>query len=217
MTFSIVALDAEQGHLGVAVSTAVPCVGAGVPHVRAGVGAIATQSFTNVGLGVEGLRLFELGLSPEAALTALLDKDAEPQRRQVAGVDAQGRVFAYTGDDCVGWCGSKVGDGYSVQGNMLVGEETIEAMAEAFEAATGYLTERLLVALEAGQAAGGDRRGRESAALVSAPFGPDPYSAIDIRVDQHEQPVAELRRITDSLADRYKEAAAEAQRLETGG
>lgn len=217
MTFSIVARDPERGHLGVAVSTAVPCVGAAVPHVRAGVGAIATQAFTNIGLGVEGLRLLELGLSPEAALTALLDKDAEPQRRQVAGVDSQGRVFAYTGEDCVAWCGSRVGDGYSVQGNMLVGEETIAAMAEAFEAATGYLTERLLTALEAGQAAGGDRRGRESAALVTAPFGPDPYSAVDIRVDQHEQPVAELRRIMDSLAGRYKEAAAEAQRLETGG
>ena len=217
MTFSIIARDSERGHFGVAVSTAVPCVGAMVPHAKAGVGAIATQSFTNVMLGIDGLKLLEIGLSPEAALTSLLAEDHEADRRQVAGIDAQGRIFVYSGDACVDWYGARSGDNYSVQGNMLVGKETIDAMAEAFEQSSGYLSERLLVALEAGQVAGGDKRGRESAALLTVPFGPLPWSKIDIRVDQHDDPVAELRRIADSLGQRYREAAEEAQRLESGG
>ena len=217
MTFSIIARDPERGHFGVAVSTAVPCVGAMVPHAKAGVGAIATQSFTNVMLGIDGLRLLEIGLSPEAALTSLLAEDPEAARRQVAGIDAQGRTFVYSGDACVDWYGARSGDNYSVQGNMLVGKETIDAMAEAFEQSSGYLSARLLVALEAGQAAGGDKRGRESAALLTVPFGPEPASKIDIRVDQHGDPVAELRRIADMLPDRYREMAEEAQRLESGG
>src|SRR3972149_7509706 len=105
MTFSIIARDAKTGAFGVAVSAAVPCVGAGVPHVKPGVGAIATQSYTNVRLGTDGLRLLELGLSPEAALTTLLAEDADAARRQAAGVDSRGRVFAYTGDQCVEWYG----------------------------------------------------------------------------------------------------------------
>ena len=217
MTFSIIARDPERGHFGVAVSTAVPCVGAMVPHARAGVGAIATQSFTNVMLGIDGLRLLEIGLSPEAALTSLLAEDPEAARRQVAGIDAQGRIFAYSGDACVGWYGARSGVSYSVQGNMLIGKETIDAMAEAFELSSGYLSERLLVALEAGQAAGGDKRGRESAALLTVPFGQAPESKIDIRVDRHDDPVAELRRIADSLGQRYREAAEEARSLESGG
>ncbi len=217
MTFSIIARDAERGHFGVAVSTAVPCVGAMVPHAKAGVGAIATQSFTNVLLGIDGLKLLELGLSPEAALTSLLAEDPDSARRQVAGIDAQGRIFVYSGAACVNWYGARSGDNYSVQGNMLVGEETIDAMAEAFEQSSGYLSARLLEALEAGQAAGGDKRGRESAALLTVPFGPEPWSKIDIRVDQHEDPVAELRRIADMLTHRDREVAEEAQRLESGG
>ncbi len=217
MTFSIIARDPERGHFGVAVSTAVPCVGAMVPHAKVGVGAIATQSFTNVMLGIDGLRLLEMGLSPEAALTSLLAEDPEAAQRQVAGIDAQGRTFAYSGDGCVDWYGARSGDNFSVQGNMLVGKETIDAMAEAFEQSSGYLTVRLLEALEAGQAAGGDKRGRESAALLTVPFGPGPGSKIEIRVDQHDDPVAELRRIADMLPDRYREMAEEVQRLESGG
>jgi uncharacterized Ntn-hydrolase superfamily protein len=205
VTFSIVARDPESGVLGVAVSTAIPCVGAMVPHVRAGAGAIATQSYTNVRLGIEGLRLLEQGRSPEEALTSLLAEDADGARRQAAGIDARGRVFAYSGERCVGWYGHRTGDNYSVQGNMLVGRETIDAMAEAFEASRGHLASRLLKALEAGQAAGGDKRGRESAALVVAPFGPDAWGKIDIRVDLHGDPVAELRRIFDTMRTRYRE------------
>ena len=211
MTFSIIARDPEAGVFGVAVSTAVPCVGVGVPHVKVGVGAIATQSDTNVRLGTDGLRLLELGLSPEAALTALLQEDAEAARRQVAGIDNQGRIFAYSGDECVDWYGHRTGENYSVQGNMLVGKETIDAMAEAFERSTGFLPLRLLEALEAGQAAGGDKRGRESAALL-AELPMEALPMVDVRVDQHADPVAELRRIVDLLATRYQETLASAER-----
>jgi len=208
MTFSIVARDPESGAFGVAVSTAVPATGAMVPHVQAGVGAIATQSYTNVRLGTEGLVLLERGMSPEEALTSLLAKDAQAALRQAAGIDAHGRVFAYTGEECVEWCGHRTGGGYSVQGNMLVGRETVDAMAEAFESAKGHLSSRLLKALAAGQAAGGDKRGRESAALLVAPFLPD-YPKIDIRVDLHDDPVAELRRIFDVMRERYRQQAGE--------
>lgn len=211
MTFSIIARDPQSGEFGVAVSTAVPCVGALVPHVKAGVGAIATQSFVNVQLGIDGLPLLERGMSPEEALTSLLAKDEQANVRQCAGIDAQGRVFAYSGDECVTWFGSRMGENYSVQGNMLVGKDTIDAMAETFEAAKDHLSSRLLKALEAGQAAGGDNRGRESAALVVAPFGDAEYSKIDIRVDLHDDPVAELRRIFDIMRQRYRET------LEQGG
>ena len=205
MTFSIVARDPETGMFGVAVSTAVPCVGAMVPHAKAGVGAIATQSYTNVRLGIDGLPMLEMGLSPEAALTALLAEDPGASQRQVAGIDSRGRVYAYSGDECVDWYGSHLGDNYSVQGNMLVGKETIEAMAEAFEASSGFLPARLLQALEAGQAAGGDKRGRESAALLALPFGNEQWSKIDIRVDLHDDPVAELARIGSVLTERFRE------------
>ena len=210
MTFSIIARDAETGAFGVAVSTAVPCVGAMVPHVKPGVGAIATQSYTNARLGVDGLTLLGRGSSPEEALRALLAEDEQAELRQCAGIDARGRIFAYSGDKCVEWYGHRPGEHYSVQGNMLVGKETIDAMAEAFEAARGHLASRLLKALEAGQAAGGDMRGRESAALLVAPFM-DQYGKIDIRVDLHEDPVAELRRIFNLMRERYR------QQLEQGG
>jgi uncharacterized Ntn-hydrolase superfamily protein len=205
MTFSIVARDPESGLFGVAVSTAVPAVGAMVPHVKAGVGAIATQSYTNVALGIDGLTLLEEGMSPQEALTKLLAEDAQAAVRQCAGIDRQGRVFAYSGDQCVDWYGHRLGENYSVQGNMLVGKETIDAMAETFEAAKGHLSSRLLKALEAGQAAGGDKRGRESAALLVAPFGDEPYGKIDIRVDLHEDPVAELRRVFNVMRERFRQ------------
>ncbi|MDP3768001.1 MAG: DUF1028 domain-containing protein [Dehalococcoidia bacterium] len=207
MTFSIVARDAATGMLGVAVSTAVPCVGALCPYVEAGVGAFASQSFTNVRLGIDGLALLAKGLSPEAALSALLAEDEHAGLRQVGAADARGRTFVYSGDRCVDWYGHRVGDNYTVQGNMLVGKETVDAMAETFEGSQGHLAERLLRALEAGQAAGGDKRGRESAALLVAPAGSDALSKLDIRVDVHPDPVAELRRIFDSLPERWRRAA----------
>lgn len=204
MTFSIVALDPATGILGVAVSTAVPCVGALCPHVRAGVGAIATQSYVNVALGTEGLTLLEKGLSPEAALKALLTEDPDRARRQWGGVDAKGRVFAYSGEGCVEWFGHwpEPAKQYSAQGNMLAGPEVVEEMARAFEAADSqHLAERLVLALEAGQAAGGDKRGRVSAALITSP-GPGEQQGFNVRVDEHADPVVELRRIFDILVAR---------------
>ena len=218
MTFSIVARDPERDHFGVAVSTAVPCVGAVCTYAKAGVGAIASQSYVNVRLGVDGLRLLELGLSPEAALTALLQEDPEAARRQAGGIDGQGRVFAYSGDECIDWYGHRTGENYLVQGNMLVGKETIDAMAEAFERSQGHLSARLLEALEAGQAAGGDKRGRESAALlVVPPEVSDLTPTVDIRVDQHPDPVVELRRIFDLLHERRRQAMEELQRGQAEG
>ena len=215
MTFSIIARDSDRGLFGVAVSTAVPCVGAVCPYAKTGVGAIASQSWVNVRLGTDGLRLLELGLSPEEALTALLQEDPEAAKRQVAGIDSRGRVYAYSGDECVAWYGHRSGDSYSVQGNMLVGEETIDAMADAFERSKAHFATRLLEALEAGQAAGGDKRGRESAALlVPAPEVFDLWAGIDIRVDSHAEPVGELRRIFDERNDGLRKMLAEAKRKE---
>lgn len=217
MTFSIIARDPDSAAFGVAVSTAVPCVGAVVPHAKSGVGAVATQSYTNVDLGIEGLRLLEHGISPRAALEALLAEDDGRDVRQVAGIDARGRTFAYSGKDCVDWFGSREGADYSVQGNMLAGPHVIEAMADVFEASAGkWLGIRLMAALEAGQAAGGDKRGRQSAALLVTPqviargggdFDPRTYR-LDIRVDEHADPVPELRRIFDLMLRMGREDSA---------
>jgi uncharacterized Ntn-hydrolase superfamily protein len=217
VTFSIVARDPQTGTLGIAVSTALPCVGAGCAYLKTGVGAIASQAWTNPRLGVDGLKLLELGLSPEVAITTLLNEDEGAARRQVGAVDAWGRVFAYSGAECTGWYGHRTGDDYSVQGNMLVGGETIEAMAAAFERTEGILPARLMAALEAGQAAGGDRRGRVSAAIVARPPPSAPWEGVDIRVDEHPDPVAELRRIFDIIQERARETRAEIERLQQAG
>lgn len=193
-TFSIVAYDATSGMLGVAISTRVPAVGAVCPFARAGVGAISTQARTNPLLGIDGLDLLEQGYSAEEVLEKLLDADPDPEMRQIIAVDREGRSAAHTGSETDPWQGHRTGDGYAVAGNMLVGEETITAMAEAFEASADEpLSERLLQALESGQSAGGDKRGRQSAALYVVRSEPYPY--LDLRVDEHPDPVAELRRV----------------------
>ena len=220
MTFSIVARDPQAGTLGIAISTAVPCVGSGVIYVKQGVGAIASQAWTNPRLGTHGLRLLELGLSAEAALTVLLKDDSDAARRQVGAVDAWGRVFAYSGAGCEGWFGHRTGDNYSVQGNMLVSGDTIKAMAATFEATPGHLAQRLVAALEAGQAAGGDKRGRVSTALLVRPPLTVPlplWESADIRVDEHPDPVAELRRIFNLVQEQAREIQAESERLREAG
>jgi len=205
-TFSITARCPQSGDLGVAISTAVPGVGNRCPHVKLGVGAIATQSFTNVTLGIKGLKLLELGLTPEHAMGVLLDEDEGRELRQVAVVDNKGRCFAFTGSRCIGWAGHIIGESFIVAGNMLVGEETIQAMAESFRSSSGELSERLLRALEAGQSAGGDKRGRRSAALLVASQSPKLYH--DLRVDEDADPVAELRRVYEVAVEyvRVREA-----------
>ncbi|MDT8843572.1 DUF1028 domain-containing protein [Paraburkholderia fungorum] len=194
MTFSIVGRCARTGELGVAVSTAVPAVGSMCPYLRAGVGAVSTQSWVNPYLAMHALDSLEQGDSADAALERVLRTDSAAALRQIGIVDAQGRSAVWTGSDCTAWAGHRRGADYTVQGNMLTGAETVEAMADAFESRAGEaLDERLMAALEAGQAAGGDRRGRQSAALRIVRT--ETYPALDLRVDEHAQPVAELRRV----------------------
>jgi len=201
----MVARCAQTGELGVCVSTAVPAVGSVVPHVELGVAAIATQATTNVMYGIRGLQLLRLGLSPETVLTALLAEDDKREVRQVSIIDSLGRNVAHTGTDAVEWKGHLLGRNYVVAGNMLVGPQVIQAMAGRFESSESSLEDRLIAVLEAGQAAGGDKRGRVSAALLVKKINPErklrPY--IDLRVDDHPDPVRELRRIFDAYKTRY--------------
>lgn len=192
-TFSVVAYDTASGTCGVAISSRMPAVGSLCVFAEAGRGAIATQAWINPLLGVDGLELLSAH-SAESTLRELLAKDPEPELRQIAIVDRGGHASAYTGTQTHPWNGHRLGSGYVVAGNILLGEATLTAMAEAFEAATGSpLQERLLVALEAGQVAGGDARGKQSAALYVSKGEPYPY--LDLRVDDHPTPVTELRRI----------------------
>jgi uncharacterized Ntn-hydrolase superfamily protein len=198
MTFSIVAHCPQTGDLGVAVSTAIPAAGAINPLARAGVGAIATQAWSNPYLAIDGLSLLARGLPATEVLSRLLALDADRERRQLCIVDAHGGVAVFTGEGVQPWKGHLVGKGYVAAGNLVIRGETIQAMADAFEAAQGPLADRLLVALEAGQAAGGDRRGRVSTALLVV--RDEEYPHVDLRVDEHADPVAELRRIYDIYA-----------------
>ncbi len=193
-TFSIAGRCPRTGMLGVAVATSVPAVGSLCPYVRAGVGAVSTQSWVNPYLAVEALRLTEAGASAPEALEGALAGDDARHLRQVGVVDAQGRGVAWTGEACTGWAGHRSGPDYAIQGNMLIGEATLTAMQEAFIRSEAFhLDERLLLALEAGQAAGGDKRGKQSAALLV--HDTEAYPWLDLRVDEHRHPVPELRRI----------------------
>lgn len=187
--------------LGVCVSTAVPAVGSRVPHVEAGVGAVATQAKTNVFYGINGLKLLKAGLSPQAALEAMLNEDQDRESRQVTIIDIEGRTAAFTGKKTIGWKGHLVGKDYVAAGNMLASSQVIGAMAQTFENSEGELAERLLKTLEAGQEAGGDKRGRMSAALLIASqqqIGNRPL--LNLRVDEHHDPVKELKRIFEKRA-----------------
>jgi len=193
MTFSIIAGDPRTGQLGIAVSTANLAVGAVGYHARAGVGLIATQADPHPILGFKGLRLLAEEIEPETVLDILLKSDAGRARRQIHLIDSQGKTAGYTGD-CVDWAGHQPYSGFSVAGNMLVGEETVTAMAATYQShMQAPLPERLMLALEAGQAAGGDKRGRQSAALYVV--STELYADIDLRVDDHADPIAELRRL----------------------
>jgi uncharacterized Ntn-hydrolase superfamily protein len=193
-TFSISARCARTGMLGVAVSTAVPGVGGICPFVKPGVGAISTQSWVNPYLGIDGLVLLEQGKSAKETLDALMQEDPGRDVRQLGIVDAKGGSAAWSGQHCTDWYGHITGPDFSVQGNMLVGERTIQAMAEAFTGTDALtLPERLVAVLEAGQSAGGDKRGRQSAAMLVYKTEEFPY--LSLRVDEHPYPVAELRRV----------------------
>lgn len=198
-TFSIVARDPESGRLGVAVQSHWFSVGGLVAWAEAGVGAVATQALVEVSYGPLGLTLMRAGKSAPEALGALLAADEGRDLRQVAVVDAQGRVAAHTGSRCMADAGHEVGEGFSVQANMMASADVWPAMAAAYRSATGDLAERLLAALEAGQAAGGDIRGQQSAAiLIVEPVStgrPWADTWMELRVEDHPQPIAELRRL----------------------
>lgn len=193
-TFSITARCKETGQFGIAISTAVPGVGSLCTYAKANVGAIASQSFVNPYLGINGLRYLERGKSAEEVKEQLLKDDPVPELRQFAIVDYNGQSAAYSGEKCDDWYGERTGDHYAIAGNMLVGEETIAKMEETFLARTDLpFAERLLKSLTAGQEAGGDKRGKQSAALYIVDKEEYPY--VDLRVDEHEDPVTELRRV----------------------
>jgi len=198
-TFSIVAFDKDNGDLGVAVQSKFLAVGAVVPWARAGVGAIATQAWANLSYGPSGLDLLAQGLPATEVMARLTEADERRAKRQLGIVDARGQAAAYTGQECTEWAGHRVGEGYACQGNILVDERTVQVMAQGFEAAEGELAEQLLAALLAGQEAGGDRRGRQSAALLvvreGGSYGGYIDRYIDLRVDDHPTPIQELKRL----------------------
>lgn len=200
-TFSIVACDLKAREWGVAVQSKFLAVGPIVPWAEANVGAIATQAYANTSYGPRGLQMLKLGFSAEETLKKLLETDEGREHRQVGIVDAQGRAAAFTGKECYPWAGHIVGKNFAVQGNILVSQETVEAMAEAFEKTRGPLWKRLLESLRAGQRAGGDRRGQQSAAILvvkeKGGYGEFTDRMIDLRVDDHPQPIEELARLLE--------------------
>ena len=202
MTWSILARDPETGELGVAVATRFFAVGAVCPRIEGEVGVIATQALVNPMLGILGLDRLRVGEAPEAALAALIAGDAGRDHRQLHMLSANGAIAQHTGSACLDWCGHVAGRDVSVAGNMLAGPQVVVATREAWLASAGQpMAERLLAALEAGEAAGGDRRGRQSAALQVA--SRDPYPDLDIRADDHPDPLAELRRLLAVSRQRY--------------
>ena len=200
-TFSIVGYDAETGQLGIAVQSKFFAVGAVVPWAEAGVGAIATQSWANTTYGPNGLKLLKSGRSAEQTLERLVAEDPGQATRQVGIVDANGNVANYTGDACNEWAGAVSGRHYTAQGNILAGEGVVKAMGKAFEETEGELADKLMAALFAGQKAGGDTRGQQSAALLvvqkNSGYGGFNDRYIDLRVDDAQKPIEELQRLLE--------------------
>ena len=198
-TFSIVAADLATGDLGIAVASKFLACGAVVPWAAAGAGAVATQSFSNTAYGPDGIRMMRDGLSAGEALARLIGDDADRDLRQVGLVDARDGAAAHTGAGCHAWAGHCVGEGFACQGNILVGKETVDAMAATFQGTTGDLAHRLAGALAAGESAGGDRRGRQASALYvvrpNGGYGGMNDVLVDLRVDDRPDPVKELRRL----------------------
>jgi len=198
-TYSIVARDPKTGELGVAVQSHWFSVGSIVTHAQAGVGAVATQSFVEPAYGPRGLALLESGIDAKAALAALVSADTGEAVRQVAFVDAKGNIAAHTGSKCIESAGHKVGKGYSVQANMMANDKVVPAMSRAFERSKGKLPERLLAALKAAQKAGGDVRGKQSAAIlvVKGKSSGKPWldRVVELRIEDHATPISELERL----------------------
>ncbi len=197
-TFSIVAVDVEQGEIGVAVQSKFLAVGSVVPWVKAGVGAMATQSFANTSYGPLGLTWLEEGMHPQEVMTKLISDDPDREARQVGIVDATGRSATYTGNECFPYAGGIAGQGFAAQGNILAGERVVDGLVKGIQT-SGNLADRLLQALTFAQEAGGDRRGMQSAALyvakIEAGYGGFNDRYIDLRVDDHASPIEELKRL----------------------
>lgn len=200
-TFSVVALDRSTGEMGVGVASKFLAVGAAVPWARSGAGALATQAWANLSYGPAGLDLLEHGIPADEVVRRLVDPDVEREHRQLGVVDRHGNAAAWTGAECLAWAGHRTGRDHTCQGNILAGPEVVDAMAAAFERSTGPLPERLLAALDAGQARGGDRRGQQSAALYvvkeRGSYGGFIDRYVDLRVDDHPEPLAELRKLLE--------------------
>jgi uncharacterized Ntn-hydrolase superfamily protein len=215
-TYSIVARDPDTGALGVAVQSHWFCVGGVVTWAESGAGAVATQSLAERSYGPNGLALMRGGLDASTALERLVSDDAEADMRQVAFVDGEGRVGVHTGRLCIPEAGHHAGDGYSCQANIMSLPGVPEAMAGAFESSSGALDERLLAALDAAEAAGGDLRGRQSAALLVVSAHGEPWRRdVDLRVDDHPDPLAEIRRL--HRLHRAYEASERAEALASEG
>lgn len=202
MTWSIVAHDEATGAIGIAVATRFFAVGARVPFIEVGAGALASQALTNPLYGRRGLALLREGVPAEDVVRLLIQADAGREHRQVHVMDRSGSFAAHTGRECVDWCGHFIGETFSVAGNMLAGPQVIEDTAHEFGARSGWpLARRLIAALQAGEAAGGDKRGKQAAALLI--FSTEEYSDLDLRVDDHLDPLAELERLERVSRERW--------------
>ena len=202
MTWSIIARDETTGRFGIAVATRFFAVGARVPYIASGFGAIATQALVNPYYGIDGLKLLRDGKNPRDIVDTLIAADGGQASRQLHLMDAGGRIASHTGKDCVDWCGHVEGNGFSIAGNMLAGARVLDDTAKAYTYANALpFAQRLIAALRAGEAAGGDKRGKQSAALLI--HGNDEWSDLDLRVDDHADPLAELARLEQVSRERW--------------
>jgi uncharacterized Ntn-hydrolase superfamily protein len=202
MTWSIIARDNATGQFGIAVATKFFAVGAHVPHIAANIGGIATQALINPYYGIDGLKLLREGRTPREVVDILIAADSGRQSRQLHIMDAGGRIASHTGSECVDWCGHIEGAGFSIAGNMLAGARVLDDTAQAYLAHAHLpFAQRLIAAMRAGEAAGGDKRGKQSAALLI--HGHEEWSALDLRVDDHADPLAELERLEAVSRERW--------------
>jgi len=202
MTWSIIARDTSTGQFGIAVATRFFAVGARVPYIAAGIGGIATQALINPYYGIDGVRLLREGRAPRDIVETLVASDAGHGSRQLHIMDAKGQIASYTGKDCVDWCGHLEGEGFSIAGNMLAGPRVLDDTAKVYLANTGMpFAQRLIAAMRAGELAGGDKRGKQSGALLI--YGEEEWSDLDLRVDDHADPLAELERLEAVSRERW--------------
>jgi uncharacterized Ntn-hydrolase superfamily protein len=202
MTWSIIARDDATGQFGIAVATRFFAVGARVPHIAAGIGGIATQALVNPYYGIDGVRLLREGRTPREIVETLIAADGGRESRQLHIMDAGGRIAAHTGSECVDWCGHIEGNRFSIAGNMLAGARVLDDTAKAYIANERLpLAQRLIAAMRSGEAAGGDKRGKQSAALLI--YGDEEWSDLDLRVDDHLDPLAELERLEQVSRERW--------------